>query len=107
MQVCPSPSAQHAVVLGRRRRPIDFAYPERMLAVEVDGFEFHRDRSAFDEDRARANDLVVAGWHVLRLTSAMSDADVVSTVAAGLEAFGRKRGAQRRNPTQHRLSRLT
>jgi hypothetical protein len=89
----PEPIAQHPVTLGRRRCRIDFAYPEVRLAIEVDGFEFHRDRSAFDGDRARGNDLVVAGWHILRLTSAMSNAQVVATIAAGLAALGRKRGA--------------
>ena len=48
--------------LGR----VDFAYPEIKLAVEVDGYESHVALDAFRRDRARQNDLVEAGWTVLR-----------------------------------------
>lgn len=41
------------------------------LAIEVDGWEFHSGRSAFERDRWRQNDLVLAGWRVLRFTAAM------------------------------------
>jgi hypothetical protein len=57
----PEPAQQYSVTLGTRRCRIDLAYPELKLAIEIDGWEFHRNRTAFDEDRARANDLVVAG----------------------------------------------
>jgi very-short-patch-repair endonuclease len=55
-----------------------------MIAVEIDGWEHHRTRTAFDHDRARANDLVVAGWQVLRFTSSMTDAQAVATVRTAL-----------------------
>lgn len=48
--------------LGR----VDFAYPELKLAIEVDGYESHVALDAFRHDRARQNDLVEAGWTVLR-----------------------------------------
>jgi very-short-patch-repair endonuclease len=47
-------------------------------------------RSAFDEDRARANDLVVAGWHVLRFTSSMTNEQAVSTVRSALAALAQR-----------------
>ena len=62
---------------------MDFAYPQRRLAVELDGFESHGQRDAFDRDRARQNQLVLLGWTVLRFTWA----DVTErpeTVAAAL-----------------------
>jgi very-short-patch-repair endonuclease len=62
-----------------------------MLAIEVDGWEYHRSRTAFDEDRARANDLVVAGWDVLLFTSTMSNDQAVQTAAAALDQLGRSR----------------
>lgn len=38
------------------------------LAIELDGFEFHGNRSAFSYDRLRQNDLLAAGWEVLRFS---------------------------------------
>ena len=46
---------------------IDIAFPEAMLAIEIDGREFHG-AAAFERDRWRQNDLVASGWRVLRLT---------------------------------------
>jgi hypothetical protein len=80
----PEPVQQHRVIAGTRRCRIDLAYPELRLAIEIDGWEHHRTRSAFDDDRARANDLVVAGWNVLRFTSNMTDANAVEMVGAAL-----------------------
>jgi very-short-patch-repair endonuclease len=80
----PEPELQHRVVVGSRRCRIDIAYPDLRIAMEIDGWEHHRSRTAFDEDRARANDLVVAGWQVLRFTSTMSNAQAVASVAGAL-----------------------
>jgi REase_MTES_1575 len=80
----PEPVQQHPVSVGERRYRIDLAYPELKIAIEIDGWEYHSSRSAFDDDRNRANDLVVAGWHVLRFTSSMGDAQAVATVRAAL-----------------------
>jgi hypothetical protein len=80
----PEPVQQHPVSVGGRRYRIDLAYPDRNIAIEIDGWEHHRSRSAFDDDRNRANDLVVAGWHVLRFTSTTTDAQAAATVAAAL-----------------------
>lgn len=89
----PEPELQHWVRLGARRCRIDLAYPDVRLAIEIDGWDTHRMRTAFDEDRARANDLVVAGWHVLRFTSSWTDTRIQESVRAALTALGRKRGA--------------
>jgi very-short-patch-repair endonuclease len=84
------PVQQHRVAVGNRRRRIDLAYPDLKVAVEIDGWDHHRTRTAFDEDRARANDLVVAGWRVLRFTSSMTDAQAVATIR---DALSQKRSA--------------
>jgi very-short-patch-repair endonuclease len=47
---------------------VDFAYPDLLLAIEVDGYDPHGTRQAFDTDRARQNRLVLAGWTVIRFT---------------------------------------
>ena len=65
----PAPRPQYLVVdglevVGR----VDFAWPERRLIVEADGFAFHSDREAYRRDRARMNELERLGWRVLRFT---------------------------------------
>ena len=81
----PLPAQQHAV-----RRPdgstafIDLAYPDHLVAIELDGYEHHRSRTAFDHDRARANDLTLLGWRVYRFTWTTADEDLVATVALAI-----------------------
>ncbi|TAL20866.1 MAG: DUF559 domain-containing protein, partial [Frankiales bacterium] len=47
---------------------VDFAWPDERLVVEVDGFAFHADRASYRNDRRRTNELVLAGWRVLRFS---------------------------------------
>ena len=65
----PDADGNHPVVVGGRRRVIDFAWPDHGVAVEFDGFEAHSSRRVFDDDRVRQNDLVDEGWRVFRLTA--------------------------------------
>ncbi|MDQ2826376.1 MAG: type IV toxin-antitoxin system AbiEi family antitoxin domain-containing protein [Actinomycetota bacterium] len=76
----PPPVQQHRVRLGGRTFRIDLAYPELCLAIELDGWEFHRARTAFDDDRSRANLLVVQGWAVVRFTSRSTDEEIVACI---------------------------
>ncbi len=76
------PAQQHRVRIGGRTFRIDLAYPALRLAIELDGWEFHRTRSAFDDDRTRANLLVAHGWTVVRFTSRSTDAEILSCVRA-------------------------
>ncbi len=64
----PEPVFQHEVVVEGRRRRLDFAFPGLRLAIEVDGYERHSRFGVFEDDRARANGLELAGWVVLRFT---------------------------------------
>jgi len=50
------------------RYEVDFIWADARLIVEVDGWESHRSRSAFEEDRARDARLSVLGYRVLRFT---------------------------------------
>lgn len=47
---------------------IDFVFPAARVAVEIDGFAFHRDPATFQRDRAKRNLLVAQGWTVLNFT---------------------------------------
>ena len=49
---------------------VDFAYPLERVAIEIDGFRYHAGRSVFDGDRRRQNDVLSAGFAVLRFTAA-------------------------------------
>jgi very-short-patch-repair endonuclease/predicted transcriptional regulator of viral defense system len=76
------PAQQHRVRFRGRTFRIDLAYPAQRLAIELDGWEFHRTRSAFDDDRARANLLVAHGWTIVRFTSRSSETEIVDCVRA-------------------------
>lgn len=60
--------ANHRVRTRGRTFYIDIAFPDLMLAVEIDGWSTHRTREAMDADAVRTNLLVLAGWTVLRFT---------------------------------------
>ena len=67
----PRPSAQceirddRGAFLGR----VDFAYPERRLVIEIDGYLYHSDPASFVRDRIRQNRLLLAGYKILRYTA--------------------------------------
>lgn len=65
---------------------VDVAWPAARLAVELDGWEAHKTRDAFQRDRTRSNDLQAAGWTVLRFTHA----DVVHRAAETAARVGRQ-----------------
>ena len=50
------------------RYEVDFLWRDQCLIVEVDGWESHQTRSAFEEDRARDARLKTLGYEVLRFT---------------------------------------
>jgi very-short-patch-repair endonuclease len=47
---------------------VDFYWPEHRLAVEIDGFEFHGHRQAFEDDRRKSLALEGAGVRTIRLS---------------------------------------
>jgi very-short-patch-repair endonuclease len=50
------------------RFTVDFLWSQQRLIVEVDGWESHRTRSAFESDRARDARLKILGFEVVRFT---------------------------------------
>jgi very-short-patch-repair endonuclease len=67
----PRPVLQHVIEdeVGRFLGRVDLAWPDRRVLVEFDG-DVHRERRVFVGDVRRQNGLVLAGWTVLRFTSA-------------------------------------
>jgi very-short-patch-repair endonuclease len=51
-----------------RGHEVDFLWRDQGLVVEVDGFQFHSTRAAFERDRRRDAELQSAGLRVLRVT---------------------------------------
>lgn len=61
----------------------DFHWPHARLVVEVDGYEFHKERAQFEEDRRRGLVHNAAGYTVIRVSALHVEHDP-ELVAAGL-----------------------
>lgn len=56
---------QNATVLGHE---VDCLWPAAKLIAELDGWQYHRHRAAFERDRVRDSRLLLAGYRVIRIT---------------------------------------
>jgi very-short-patch-repair endonuclease len=61
---------------NENRYLVDLVWAEGRVIVEVDGYEFHSDRTAFAGDRRRDYELTISGYLVLRLPQDEVVADV-------------------------------
>jgi superfamily II DNA or RNA helicase/very-short-patch-repair endonuclease len=61
---------QKEIASASHRYRVDYAIKgqQSRIAIELDGFEFHGTRTAFSYDRLRQNDLLAAGWIVIRFS---------------------------------------
>jgi Protein of unknown function (DUF559) len=66
------PRATNVDVLGSE---VDVLWPAARLIVELDSWEFHRHRAAFQRDRARDTRLLVAGYRTIRVTHERLDTE--------------------------------
>lgn len=75
--------SQHPVAVNERIYRLDYLITGEalQLAVELDGFAFHSDRSAFTYDRMRQNDLAATGLTVLRFSYDAVRVDTARCVA--------------------------
>lgn len=66
-----APVAQFDVAdaAGKWIARVDLAFPSHKVAIEYDGREVHEREDVFTRDRRRQNDLVRAGWIVLRFSA--------------------------------------
>ena len=77
--VCRLPEPEREYVFGgidgHRRWRFDFAWPDRMLAAEVDGATWtagrHARGSGIEGDSVKYSEAAVCYWRVLRFTAAM------------------------------------
>lgn len=69
----PRPRFNVWLEVGGRRYRVDCLWPEQRQVVELDGWEGHRTRHAFREDRARDRRLRAAGYGVTRITWSQLD----------------------------------
>jgi very-short-patch-repair endonuclease len=77
---------RHALPLPLVNQPVgpysvDFLWPAHHLAVETDGWQAHRGRQAFEEDRERDAYLRLQGFEVLRFTKRQVDNEPGRVVA--------------------------
>jgi very-short-patch-repair endonuclease len=68
---------------------VDFLWRSQRLIVELDGWQSHETRSAFEEDRARDSRLQVLGYQVLRFTWRQVDREAVGVAQAVRELLRR------------------
>jgi hypothetical protein len=83
------PVPQYDVVVEGQRFRLDFAWPDAMLYVEVDGFDTHRMYTDFHRDRRREALLVAAGWTPLHFTEISTPDEVAKRVTATLARLRR------------------
>jgi hypothetical protein len=82
----PAPVPQFSVrVDGRFVARVDFAWPERKVAVEYDGL-WHAENGQFVRDRQRLNRLHAAGWRIVFVTAIdlRSPEQLLASIAAAL-----------------------
>ena len=72
----PLPAQQHKVEFGPSRYRLDFAWPDRKLYLEGNGFGWHSLSSDLDRDARRQNELVLDGWCPIEITWRMTDAEI-------------------------------
>jgi hypothetical protein len=83
---------------------VDFLWRDRALIVETDGFRYHSDRAAFEDDRDRDLRLKSVGYEVIRLSYrqvAEDPAQIVDTLKLMLEPRRDARGGASA-PPRHR-----
>lgn len=62
----PAPQLEYSVPQARAR--LDLAYPAEMLGIELDSVTWHLNRTSFESDRRRRNQLELLGWRILNFT---------------------------------------
>ena len=73
-------NAEVTTVLGRC--VTDVLFDAEPLVVEVDSWEYHASREAFELDRRRQNGLMLSGYRVLRFTAPMITGEPAQVIGA-------------------------
>ena len=77
---------QHEIARYR----VDFAIPEKMLCIELDGHDFHKTKSQRTYDAQRERYLLSEGWKVVRYTGSEIHRDVRKCVSEAMHLGGLK-----------------
>ena len=85
----PVPESEYKFHDTRKWR-FDFAYPSKMIAVEVEGGVYNHGRhtrpKGFESDCQKYNEAAMDGWLVLRFTGNMvGDGTAVNTIKKAME----------------------
>jgi len=86
----PLPRFNDWILLGPKRYQVDCHWPKLRLIVELDGWEGHHSRSAFQDDRSRDRALHAAGYAVVHITWNQLDGEP-EEIAEDLRALLRNR----------------
>jgi very-short-patch-repair endonuclease len=72
---------------AKRRYRFDFAYPDKMIAVEVEGWGRHQKYIGYSQDCKKYNLASSLGWTVLRYTTKqVKDGDAINEIERMLKA---------------------
>jgi very-short-patch-repair endonuclease len=101
----PPPRRQWRVIVGGRTYFLDFAWPHERVAVECDSMLAHSTPSRLEADLIRQNDLVAAGWTVLRFTRRVVEHERGRTAARIRAALSQpsSRSVTPRGSTSHHM----
>jgi very-short-patch-repair endonuclease len=77
---------------GRLRVRVDLGHREAQVALEAEGYEFHGSPNDFAADCGRYDELVTAGWSVLRFTYQHVIGDPSWVVATTRQAVAQRMG---------------
>ncbi|RCS70155.1 hypothetical protein [Vibrio casei] len=73
---------------GKRRWRFDFAYPDLMLAIEIEGGVYAKGRhtrgKGYEQDCEKYNAATAMGWRVFRFTTGMVKSGEAVSVIEGL-----------------------
>jgi very-short-patch-repair endonuclease len=86
----PEPEREYRFHDSRKWR-FDFAWPDQMLAVEIEGGQWIRGRhnrpKGLEQDAEKYNAAMIDGWTVIRVTTSMvHDGRALDAVRAALQA---------------------
>ena len=89
----PAPVLQHPVTCGLITYLLDLAWPDQLVAVECDGFRFHRMPGQLEWDDQRRNELGLRGWLVHHVTWRMLHDDPAGLVSGVRRALASRSSA--------------
>ena len=82
----PRPATNQMIELPTGWAEGDAVWFDQRLVVELDGYETHGTRHAFEDDRARDRELQAQGWRTARITSRQLETDA-ATIGRQLRAL--------------------